>query len=465
MSAELHALLARASHDIEGAAPALDGGRLGLVRSAARRRRRARHTAESFVSVGAAGVLGVGLWFGLGQPILEPVVPVVTPTVAPTPTPAPTPPPSPTESPTPTGPPTRAESIDDATVLARLRAPRTGEVWLTPTLVEDVPELRGGEGLPAPAYLVGTRGDAKIYVRVEGFYVDYVGALFEVDGQGARLIACPSARAVDMCVDEASFYEGPGVVRDVDTFYDSLTLPESIDLGDGFTVTTTSTVRSPYFFRAYGDASPITTNEFRQRVLRDLGHVVVVARVTESKIAGLTTLTYGYTTPFGSFVALDSRDVPAGEYGRIRWDDGVVRAEPDSPDDEDITGVDTVAPGAGACTDTTFSQPEGFVEGQWRPAGTAPGGHRVYVPTDGGNPLSRAIRSWHEENSWTVSDLGDEDPAADEHGILHGAAAGYLYTTDASFLAANALFAVRGPAGEWLLGMRSDAQNAVYECV
>ena len=90
MSDELHALLARASNEIEGAAPALDGGRLGLVRSAARRRRIARHTAESFAGVGVVGVLGVGLWFGLGQETPEPVVPVVTPTVTPTPTPTPT---------------------------------------------------------------------------------------------------------------------------------------------------------------------------------------------------------------------------------------------------------------------------------------------------------------------------------------------------------------------------------------
>ena len=63
---------------------------------AARRRRIARHTAESFAGVGVVGVLGVGLWFGLGQETPEPVVPVVTPTVTadadarpPTPTPTP----------------------------------------------------------------------------------------------------------------------------------------------------------------------------------------------------------------------------------------------------------------------------------------------------------------------------------------------------------------------------------------
>ena len=168
MSDELHALLARASNEIEGAAPALDGGRLGLVRSAARRRRIVRHTAESFAGVGVVGVLGVGLWFGLGQETPEPVVPVVTPTVTPTPTPTVTPTPTPDAdaTPTPTGPPTRAESIDDATVIARLSAPRTGEVWQTPV---PAPELRRGlRRVLEPRYLVGTRGDASIYVTTYG---------------------------------------------------------------------------------------------------------------------------------------------------------------------------------------------------------------------------------------------------------------------------------------------------------
>ena len=131
MSDELHALLARASNEIEGAAPSLDGGRLGVVRSAARRRRIARRTAESFAGVGVVGVLGVGLWFGLGQQTpgaggaggdpdghadADPDADADRHDA----------------TPTPTGPPTRAESIDDATVIARLSAPRTGEVWQTP---------------------------------------------------------------------------------------------------------------------------------------------------------------------------------------------------------------------------------------------------------------------------------------------------------------------------------------------
>ena len=94
MSDELHALLARASNEIEGCRPG--AGRWPPGRRPVRGPSspdRAR-TAESFAGVGVVGVLGVGLWFGLGQRTPEPVVPVVTPTVTPTPTPT-TPTPTP----------------------------------------------------------------------------------------------------------------------------------------------------------------------------------------------------------------------------------------------------------------------------------------------------------------------------------------------------------------------------------
>lgn len=459
MSDELHALLARASNDIEGSVPSLDGGRLGLVRSAARHRRIVRRTAESFAGVGVVGVLGVGLWFGLGGRAPEPVPPVVTPTVTSTPTTTPTP--TPTQDAAPTGPVVREESIDDATVLARLAAPRTGEVWQTPSLVPDVPELRRVEGEPAPAYLVGRRGAASIYITAWEFGGSWhVDGLFEVDPQGARLIACPSARTVDACADEPNFVPPPGAVRDVDTFYDTLTLPEAVDLGDGFTVTTTSTARSPESgFAMYGDAVRIVDAEYEQRVLRELGPVAVVARVTPSELSGLTNLTYGIATPLGTFVRLDPQDVPGGEFAAISWDDGVERSASADPDDDRV--VRTVAPGGAACAWTSFSQATSHAAADWRPAGRTPGGHRVYVPVAGGNPLSGAVRAWQEEASSTLAPDGVQ---GDEYGAVHGAAAGYPYTTDDAFLQANALFAMQGPAGEWLLGMRSDALHIVYEC-
>jgi hypothetical protein len=318
------------------------------------------------------------------------------------------------------------------------------------------------EGDPAPAYLVGTRGEASIYVTgYEQLGTWVVGGLYEVDAQGARLIACPSARTTDPCADEVSISLPPGVVRDVETFYDTLTLPVSIDLGDDFRVTTTSTTGSPSSTSSlYGDADPLMDDTFERRVLRDLGPVTVAVRVRESSVPGLTNLTYGILTPLGTFLRLQPGDVPAGDFPAIRWDDGIARGAADSADEGDAPAV-TEAPGGQACLATTYSLEDKHVPADWRPAGTTPDGRRVYLPVAGGNPVSRAVRAWQEDSSWTMAPDGVQ---GDEYGAVHGAAAGYPYPTDAAFLEANALFAVQGPGGEWLLGMRSDAHNVVYEC-
>ena len=85
----------------------------------------------------------------------------------------------------------------------------------------------------------------------------------------------------------------------------------------------------------------------------------------------------------------------------------------------------------------------------------ATNGHRVLVPATGGTDLSRAVRAWQEGASF-----GNDE----SYQPVQGAAAGYGYLTDESFLGANALFAVEGPTGQWLLGLRADAGAVVYEC-
>jgi len=460
MSDELHALLARASNDIEGAAPGLDGGRLGLVRSAARRRRIARRTAESFAGVGVVGVLGVGLWLGLGQQTPEPVVPVVTPTVTPTPTPTPSPTVTPTPSATPTGPVVREESIDDATVLDRLEHPRTGEVWQTPTPAPDMAPVLLLDSSNT-VFLVGSRGPASIYVAVAADFYG-MGAsvdLFEVDAAGPRRVACPSARTGDACADEPAI--GPdglvaGLYRwDTETFYDTLTLPREVDLGGDFVLTTTRTQQSSYFpYWVFGDGGTLVDAERGdQRVLRRLGPLAVVAETSPSEVPGLTNLDYAITTPFGTTITLTEHDVPGGDFDAIRWQPGF---EPTPSDD----GGPLVAasPGEGACFGRTFSQETTHVAAQWRRAGETAEGRPVFVPVEGGNAMSQAVRAWQEEISWTVGAEGAD-------GLVEGAEAGYRYPTDAGFLAANALYAFQGPAGEWFLALRSDAVQAVWECV
>ncbi|WP_421732907.1 hypothetical protein [Cellulomonas sp.] len=450
MSDDLHALLARASTEIEGVAPSLDGSRLALVRSAAHRRRVARRTRESFGGIAVVAVLGAGVWFGLGQQAPAPVVPVVTPTVTPSPTTTPAP------TPSPTGPPARADSIDDATVLDRLAHPRTGESWLTPTPAPELTPLLLPDDETGTVLLVGTRGGASIYVTVaqtEFWYDVPVTGLFEVDAAGARLIACPSARSGDPCADRLAVH-GSGVVRDESTFYDSLTLPQRIALDDGYTVSTASTRLRASGSSIYGRV--LTGDTVATEPVRPLGALGVVALTSDSWLPGslgLTNLSYAVETPFGSHIWLSAADLPGGDLESVRWDDGVVRAGPPSWEGP----YESVSPADGACgPGMVFAREADHVSAQWQPGGTTTEGHRVYVPADGGNEISRAVRAWQEEVSGTI----DEESGAP----LNGADAGYPFLTDADFLAADALYAIQGPGDEWLLGMRPEALQIVWEC-
>ncbi|NTW41863.1 MAG: hypothetical protein HGA44_18610 [Cellulomonadaceae bacterium] len=456
MSGELNDLLSALSGDVEAAAPTLGERRLQLLTSTVRRRRRTRRTVESFAGVAAVSALGVGLWFGTSQHGPAPVTPVTTPTPSPTAdaTPGPTTTPTPTESATPPAgsPPTRESAVDDATVLERLQHPRTGEVWQAPEPAPEVAaELDDGSG--ATFFRVGTRGGSAIYVGVQPDYAGVlatVGGLYEIDAAGARLIACPSARTGDPCL--RSGYELPStVVEDDQTFYDTLTLPTTIDLGDGWRFTTTSTQGSAMFpYERYGDGSALLGERaVDQQVLRSLGALDLVSETAPSDITGLTDVRYGIRTPFGSTIYLDPDDVPGGTFGAIRWDAGL---EP-TPSG---AGVLATAPGSGVCFARTFSEESQHVPADWRPAGTTGTGVRVYVPAAGGTALSQQVRAWQSDNSWGLEDLTGAQ--------LNGADAGYPFPTDAEFLAAHALYALQGPSGEWLLGLRGDAVQVVYEC-
>ena len=70
-------------------------------------------------------------------------------------------------------------------------------------------------------FLVGTRGDASIYLTTYEQLGRGRQRALRGRRAGARLIACPSARATDPCASEVNISLPPGVVRDEETFYDT----------------------------------------------------------------------------------------------------------------------------------------------------------------------------------------------------------------------------------------------------
>lgn len=465
---DLGDILARAGVELGAQSGPMDDGALRRVVAGARRRRVRRHTFQGIAAVAAVAVIGAGGWWGAqrNQPMpAETPTPAVTRTATPKPTS--TPEPTPTVE---TGPVVRETSTDDATVLRRLVAPRTGETWHDPQPAPDAPPLMTvdqGRTILSPVR-VGQRGDATIYAVLQQNFLwdsDVLG-LFEVDGAGSRFIACPTPRTDDPCL-EASEDDwralAPGVSVDRDTFYDTLGIPGAVDLGGGYVVRTTTTLADvrddsddgPGVARL-GNAWLVAHDEWGQVEVADSVLVAGYGRAGLAEVRGapevpgLTPMFYAWQLPFGTTIQLSGADVPGGDFNSLVWDDGVER---DVPGDEMWGEIARVtAPAAPSCTPYTLNRDASFDRSTWRAAGRTAEGLRVYVPVVGGNDRSREARAWNESQSWTWDAEGAEVYQQTGFG------------TDQAFLDAHALFAVERPDRTWILGMIPTAAPVVYEC-
>lgn len=447
MGGDLENLMAQAAGDLEAVVPPVPSDALTHMRTAVHHRRLLRHATESLGALAVVGVLAAALV--VGRPAPQPA----EPTPAPTPSATPTATPDVTRSPTPpAGPPVRDDEIEDATALARLGAPRTGEVWTPPERV-DAP-VNVTSSLLRDWYLVGTRGDAQIYAVTDGstdgdeldiFLSGLDVSLYELRGGALTYVACPSARTGDAC---GTPLEGVPATSDTTTFYDSLTPPRTIALPGGYRLRTGATwgtegaATGSMLAAHYGD---------EVRVHADLGGgMQVVERVVEvlpadHPLADARNINYALRLPYGALVQLVQADVPGGDSATIVWDDGVSRAGERSR---------TWAPGGGSCTWTTFSVLPGAVDrSTWVRGGTVDG-RTVYVPAPGHLELATTVFTWQEQTSSALSD---------DLGFLEGADAYPIDSVD-ELVASNALFALEGAGGEWLVGLRGDALATAYEC-
>ena len=119
-------------------------------------------------------------------------------------------------------------------------------------------------------------------------------------------------------------------------------------------------------------------------MLRDLGPVAVVARVTDARRCPTSrTSTYGVATPFGTFVRLDASDVPAGTSRRSGGTTASCRtAAGDEYRRRDRRPARAVVPRGRRSRRTTRTWPR-----DWRPGGTTPTGVGCTCRSQGGNPI------------------------------------------------------------------------------
>jgi len=457
----LDQLLTDARDEIAQATAPVDERTLTRVRGTVRRARIQRHTVESVGAVACVGVLGLGAWALASSGATTPVDPA---TRSATPDTSSSPVPTPTSAPTASaddGPVVRADEIDDATVLARLSAPRTGERWhdepidasdaLDALFTPD--ELAGG-----PEYeltLVGDREVSAIYALqlpaiFEGDVVTWGTRveLYEIDEDGPRAILCPSARTGDACATE---FSSSKAVADRDTFYDTLTLPASLPLGESWALSTEVTRTDGA--KVVGVPAPQQDDEQPLIPVAHLGALTVVQREVRSELDGARSFSYAVLTPLRTLVPVADADVPGLDYLAITWDDGVDRSE------QTVDGAwarYAVAPAVGTCSSAQVTIDPDHDPTRWRTAGTTADGRDVVVPA-ADDPFAAAVHRWHLEHSGTI------DTATGE--TLTGLAAGYRYASVGELLDAQSLYGVQGPGGEWHLHLRPEATNVVWECV
>jgi len=460
----LDQLLTGARDEIAQATAPVDERTLTRVRGTVRRARLQRHAFESVGAAACAGVLGVGVWTLTQSDAATPVDPA---TRSATPSPAPTgESPRPTTAPTTAppavddGPVARAAAVDDATVLARLAAPRTGERWHDePIDASDAldalftPEELAS-GLEPTLLLVGDREASAIYAlsfpaphdedtvawgtRVE---------LYEIDEDGPRAILCPSARTGDACAED---FTASKAVADRDTFYDTLTLPASLPLDDGFALSTAATRADAT--RVVGLPAPQGDEHETLTPVAELGALTVVQRGVRGEVPGARSFSYAVLTPLRTLVPVADADVPGLDYLDITWDDGVDRGE------QVVDGAwaaYATAPAVDTCSTAQVTVELDHDPAAWRTAGRTADGRDVVVPA-AGNPLAAGVHRRHLESSGTL----DPDTGA----TLTGTAAGYPYATLDEFLDARSLYGVQGPDGAWHLHLRPEAANVVWEC-
>jgi hypothetical protein len=354
-------------------------------------------------------------------------------------------------------------------VLERLRTPTTGETWHEPVPIENLGLLAYDSGIEDnySYFEVGNRGSARIVAAVPEYFEYFSGgypvyAVFEIEGDAARMIVCPSARSGDVCLDWSSDWEEPGRSLDASTHYDSLTYPERIEPAEGWMLTPAHLAVADWAdsTMAYGDANTFPgislTPEERALLARDervvvaeLGASTLVEYRSPGDVPGLTDSRFAIETPYGGVVPSLSTFVSAYYgTGAVTWDDGTDTFTHPGIWDEAPQTYPIQAAGP-ACFGPDETIADDFDESDWIVAGKHRLGFDVYVPRDAGNELARAVWATMRDSSWGE----DIEPQL-----------AYPYDTLDEFLAARSVFAWERPDGQWVIAIDDFASQRVYEC-
>lgn len=223
-----------------------------------------------------------------------------------------------------------AAPVDEA--LEKFITPTTGETWLKePVKLADQHFLKNQDGMPTSYYEVGSRNGKKI-IRLDTYAVGISVDLYEVSTDGnVTFIAHPDSQAV-YPADTADLGLESSIAVDTTTHYDSLSIPKSLDLGNGYTVARSENTddagkdngeirpdlgEPPYMY----DGSIPSTDGLTVTTVKTLGQSTVQREEKAYVDTQLTGISYAVHLPIDTEVTLKYTPVPLDASG-YQWTAG-----------------------------------------------------------------------------------------------------------------------------------------------
>jgi predicted secreted protein len=297
--------------------------------------------------------------------------------------------------------------VEEDPLLQRFTNPTTGEVWLSQPKKIPHQGYSDGEDEYTQYYEVGTHGDKTIIISVVQAIGDYI-TMYEKSKDGkVALIAKPDGDAVytDESLKSIETYLKKTISFDTTTHYDSLTLPRSLPLSNGYVLT------KPVYPDLGSMLAPNVSASTTTTEIRKVGQSTI--RKTETKYVDtkLTSIGYQIVTPINTVINLVYEPLQLNLEG-YRWQRGSTPSDKITPISRGCGGASTAATRSDVLTDADVQE-----------VGQSPNGQKIYELKSSSNPLlikayDEFIEFFKDDTSGNPYSKISKDQFIKEHGVV-----------------------------------------------
>ena len=296
-------------------------------------------------------------------------------------------------------------------ILQKMVNPTTGEKWLaTPKKLDDqhyYQEIYAQDGVDY--YEVGSHGDKTIIMSVVQMIGDDI-RLYEKSPNGdVAVIAKPDS----LYIYDTNYMQSisgslvESIAIDETTHYDSLTLPRTLDLDKGYTL-------SKPTYPNLGDLVRADISGYTVTTVRKLGGSNLLRLETTNAETKLTSIGYSLQTPINTRINLGYEPLET-DLSKYQWQNG-------NYTNDTITAISQGCGGLFA----SVSWATDLKDGDFKEAGESPSGQKVYAASNLDNPVF--VKAYDEYMSYLIDNPEDlyytsnkdmtKQDFADQHGVV-----------------------------------------------